>query len=76
MGTTPSSGCIPGPCEPLAILGIPVQLCKSSSECWAGQICGIPSNSLLASVLQQMGDKACTAPPDAGMIPVYDASRD
>jgi hypothetical protein len=50
MGTTPSTACGPGPCPVLPIIGMPVQLCQNSNECFRGQLCEKPSNGLLASV--------------------------
>ncbi|MGH7439336.1 MAG: hypothetical protein ACRENE_26920 [Polyangiaceae bacterium] len=73
-GTTAGTECMTGPCAPLPILGISLQLCTTANECSAGQICGIPANAIAAQVFQSMSWKACTAPPDAGLI--GDASVD
>jgi hypothetical protein len=50
-GTTPGTICQKaGPCSTLPILGMPLQLCATTSECIGGQICGKPTSGILTQL--------------------------
>jgi hypothetical protein len=61
-GMIPYTRCFAGPCPLVPPLGMPLQLCGNVLECPAGQVCGIPPNQLLQTVLPQVGTEACFAP--------------